>query len=100
MNWDFVKKALSGTDWEGCLYGDPPNWTTVYSQSFFCIVGQVVSSARLRLAELGLENVVTKMLSRTRPPAITLSFHNNPPACQFYLSFGVRVKRGKQSKLL
>jgi hypothetical protein len=30
-NWDFVKKALNGTDWEGCLYGDPPNWTTVYS---------------------------------------------------------------------
>ena len=25
-NWDAVKQELSDTDWEGCLYDDPPNW--------------------------------------------------------------------------
>ena len=25
-NWNFVKQYLRGTDWEGCLYDDPPNW--------------------------------------------------------------------------
>lgn len=25
-NWNFVKQELSDTDWEGCLYDDPPNW--------------------------------------------------------------------------
>lgn len=29
VNWDDVKRELEGTQWEGCLYGEPPNYLEV-----------------------------------------------------------------------